>query len=373
MKTVFFKTISVITFLLSQVILCAQSPQKMSYQAVIRNSSNALVTNTTVAMRISIVQGSIYGASVYVETQTLTSNQNGLVSAEIGMGNVVFGSFTGINWGAGPYFIKTETDPTGGVNYSITGTSQLMSVPYALYAKKAENGFSGNYNDLTNKPLSVSTFSNDAGYLTTEVDGSITNEIQTLARSGNTITLSNGGGSFVDSVNTYTAGSGIKITGNTISTNPSVLSVHYLFSAMSISSYTAGLDIPWVTGTTNPPSIIDADYSVTHGNSEITINSAGTYMISYNVTVKNTTVGSIGNSTTVWLMQNAGTNYIFFNGTNTGVYTGVTSGASGTASMNTVYTFTAGTKIKLNVKQDQGNGTLELVPHGSRILITKLK
>ncbi|WP_320814141.1 hypothetical protein [Flavobacterium sp.] len=117
----------------------AQAPEKMSYQAVIRNSSDALVANQAVGMRISILQGSASGTAVYVETQTPTTNINGLVSLEIGTGTPVTGTFAGIDWAAGPYFIKTETDPTGSTTYTITGTSQLMSVPYALYAKTAEN------------------------------------------------------------------------------------------------------------------------------------------------------------------------------------------------------------------------------------------
>ncbi|HEY5591667.1 MAG TPA: hypothetical protein VIK55_11690, partial [Paludibacter sp.] len=123
-------------------IIFAQSPQKMSYQAVIRNSSNALVTSSPVGMRISILQTSATGTAVYVETQTPTTNANGLVSIEIGSGTVVSGTFASIDWSTGVYFIKTETDPTGGTSYTITGTSQLLSVPYALYAKTAE-GISG--------------------------------------------------------------------------------------------------------------------------------------------------------------------------------------------------------------------------------------
>jgi uncharacterized protein (TIGR02145 family) len=126
----------------------AQSPQKMSYQCVVRNASGALVTNQVVGIKISILQGSAGGTAVYTETLTPTTNANGLVSIEIG-GET---GFDLINWSAGPYFLKTETDPAGGTNYTITGTSQLLSVPYALYAKSAANGFSGNYNDLTDKP-----------------------------------------------------------------------------------------------------------------------------------------------------------------------------------------------------------------------------
>lgn len=118
----------------------AQAPQKMSYQAVIRNTSNVLVTSTTVGMRISILQGSSTGSSVYAETQTLVTNANGLVSLEIGTGTVVSGTFSTINWVTGPYFIKTETDPTGGSSYTIFGTTQLTSVPYALFSATSGSG-----------------------------------------------------------------------------------------------------------------------------------------------------------------------------------------------------------------------------------------
>lgn len=117
------------------VAAMAQAPQKMSYQAVVRNSSNALVTAAPVGMRISVLQGSPTGTAVFVETHTPGSNANGLVSLEIGGGTQVSGSLSGIDWANGPYFIQTETDPTGGTNYTITGTSQFLSVPYALYAE----------------------------------------------------------------------------------------------------------------------------------------------------------------------------------------------------------------------------------------------
>jgi hypothetical protein len=128
----------------------SQTPEKMSYQAVIRNSSDQLIANHTVGMRISILQGSATGIPVYVETQTPVSNANGLVTLEIGGGTIVSGTFAGIDWSNGTYFIKTETDPTGGTNYTITGVSQILSVPYAFYAKTAKTA---DYNDLTNKPV----------------------------------------------------------------------------------------------------------------------------------------------------------------------------------------------------------------------------
>jgi hypothetical protein len=128
------KIITICAVIIMTASLFAQAPNKMSYQAVIRNNSNALVTNSTVGMRISILQTSPSGTAVYSETQTPTTNANGLASIEMGGGTVVSGNFTKINWANGPYFVKTETDPTGGTSYSIIGTSQFLSVPYALYA-----------------------------------------------------------------------------------------------------------------------------------------------------------------------------------------------------------------------------------------------
>ena len=273
----------------------AQTPGSMSYQAVIRNSSNQLVTNTQIGMQISILQGSASGSVVYSEIQTPTTNANGLISIAIG-GET---GFDDIDWATGPYFIKTETDPAGGTNYTISGTSQIMSVPYALHAKTAEHltgtimetdpvfvaspantitgtditnwndkltevdssatdelqvlsirndtiylsngGFvdlpaeydgtwasltgkpdfaavatSGNYNDLSdlpNIPVSTSQLTNDAGFLTKEADSSVTNEIQVLRISSDTIYLSNGGFVKLPASNAWTL-SGNAGTGN---------------------------------------------------------------------------------------------------------------------------------------------------------------
>jgi hypothetical protein len=133
----------------------AQSPQRMSYQAVVRNNSGVLMANQNVGMKISILQGSETGTAVYVETHTKTTNANGLVTLEIGNGTIVSGTFSGIDWSNGTYFIKTETDPAGATSYTITGTSQILSVPYALYSKVAKTT---NYNDLTNKPTTLSGY-----------------------------------------------------------------------------------------------------------------------------------------------------------------------------------------------------------------------
>lgn len=143
------KVFTILVIVAMSICAFGQSPQKMSYQAIIRDANNTLIRNQNIGMRISILQGSVNGTTVYTETQTSTTNMNGLISIEIGTG----AEFDKINWATGPYFLKTETDPGGGTNYTISGTSQLLSVPYALHSKTAENGFSGSYNDLNNKPV----------------------------------------------------------------------------------------------------------------------------------------------------------------------------------------------------------------------------
>ena len=107
-------------FFLVGYIISAQVPQKISYQAVIRNSSNALVASQAVKMRITILKGSATGTEVYVETHNPTTNANGIVTIEIGGGTVVSGVFANIDWATGATFVKTETDPAGGTNYTLT-------------------------------------------------------------------------------------------------------------------------------------------------------------------------------------------------------------------------------------------------------------
>ena len=184
MKRIF--TIAAALMLTASVF--AQSPEKMSYQAVVRDASDALVTSTAVGMQISILQGSTTGTSVYTETHTPSTNINGLVSLEIGTGTTI-DDFSTIDWANGPYFIKTETDPTGGSSYTITGTSQLMSVPYALHAKNADNGITiAQANEITANTAKVglttaqaTTLGNTSGTNTgdqTEITTATSNEIK---------------------------------------------------------------------------------------------------------------------------------------------------------------------------------------------------
>jgi hypothetical protein len=141
------KVFTIIAVVLLTATAWAQAPQKMSYQAVIRNSSNVLITNTQIGMEINIRQGSPTGTVVYTETQTPTTNANGLVSVEIGGG----ANFSTIAWGSDTYYIETKTAVVAPLTtYTITGVSQLLSVPYALNAKTAE-GVSGSQSGAETK------------------------------------------------------------------------------------------------------------------------------------------------------------------------------------------------------------------------------
>ena len=178
----------------------AQMSQGFSYQAVVRNSTGHLISHQPVGLRVSILQGSPSGNVVYLETQTPVTNVYGLISVVVGSQSG-FGNF---NWNNGPYFIKSEIDLNGGTNYTLETTQQIFGVPFALNAFIADSLTGGvvrqetdpvftswdkNWDDLTNKPVNVSTWVNDVGYITGYT------ETQVLSISNDTVYLT--GGSFV--------------------------------------------------------------------------------------------------------------------------------------------------------------------------------
>jgi len=121
--------------LLSCWCAVAQVPAKISFQAVLRNSNDQLITNQTVGIKISVINS--INQALYAERHTTTTNANGLISIEIGGGDVSSGSLDGIDWTKGPYRLKTETDPTGGFQYLIRGFTDILAVPYAFEANHA--------------------------------------------------------------------------------------------------------------------------------------------------------------------------------------------------------------------------------------------
>jgi len=117
------------------ITVFAQSPQAFKYQTVVRDNAGDILDNQNVSFQISILEGSTLGTAVYIETHDTTTNEQGLVSLEIGNGDVVSGVFAEIDWGGDGYFLQVELDEIGGDNYQLMGTSQLLAVPYSLYSE----------------------------------------------------------------------------------------------------------------------------------------------------------------------------------------------------------------------------------------------
>ncbi len=149
--------LSVLLFI--PLLLLAQSPKLVSYQAVVRDASNNPKTDTEVSLIMTVNQGSASGTQVYSETHTVTTNNYGLINVQLGGGSDPVGDFSTIDWSNSPYYLNisvdgAEMDPV-----------QLVSVPYAIYADQAGNVFSGDYNDLANKPvLSTSNWNEAYGW-----------------------------------------------------------------------------------------------------------------------------------------------------------------------------------------------------------------
>ncbi len=119
--------------------LYAQTPKKMSYQAILRNADYSIISNQDVTVQVSVLKGEENEDAVYQEIHHVKTGPSGLISLQIGMGKSNSGTFANIDWSKGPFFIKTETDPNGGDDYLISSTTELMSVPYAMYAEYAKN------------------------------------------------------------------------------------------------------------------------------------------------------------------------------------------------------------------------------------------
>ncbi|MDR6371378.1 hypothetical protein J2795_002835 [Chryseobacterium bernardetii] len=195
----------------------SQAPEKMSYQAVMRNGSGQLLVNQAIAVKVSILQGSPAGAAVYSERLTGNTNANGLISLEIGTGTVLTGTFASIDWPAGSYYLKTETDPAGGTSYTIVGTSQLLSVPYAMYAKSAGGGggsFAIPYSTTVNNASTLFSLINDGDGTSLEgVNNTTTSNISAVR--GIVSNASPGGfSSAVRGINNGTGGLGVGIYGS---------------------------------------------------------------------------------------------------------------------------------------------------------------
>ena len=132
-----------VAFTIVVAYLNAQTPNLFSYQAVVRNASNQLLSNQQCRIRINLLTTPDATTSVYAEEHLAQTNTNGLFSVEIGNGTVLSGNFSNIDWSTGTYFIQNEIDPTGGTNFTISSTQRLLSVPYALFAATSGNPIPG--------------------------------------------------------------------------------------------------------------------------------------------------------------------------------------------------------------------------------------
>jgi len=179
MKRILLSLVAIATISLSSF---GQAPEGFKYQAVVRDAGNLILNNQAVGMRLTIQEGSIGGTTVYQETFAPTTNGYGLVNLEIGTGTTT-DDFTTIDWANGPYFIETAVDITGGTSYAVMGTSQLMSVPYALHAKTAEYSIIDNVADADADPLNemnTSVVLNGTDLETTDGNGTLTADLSSL-------------------------------------------------------------------------------------------------------------------------------------------------------------------------------------------------
>lgn len=235
-------------FLLSllSMSLLAQVPKSMNYQSVVRDATGKIVIQQIIGIQASILQGSVNGASVYSETFTKTTNDQGLVNLAIGTGTSA-GLLSDIDWSAGPYFMQVAIDISGGTNYLVVGTSEILSVPYAFmsdttasYAEidpvfnvsvasaitGADTTYWNNKTDTETDPVySGSVASGITGAdinfwnnkLDTEVDGSVTNELQTLSVAGTDLSISNGNSVSLSTLSPWTpSGADIYFSGGAV-------------------------------------------------------------------------------------------------------------------------------------------------------------
>ena len=138
MRTLFLLSVNLL--FTTVMILHAQDkmPQAVSYQAVARDAQGKVVAQKAIGIQVEILKGSTTGAVVFSETHSPTSSQTGTVNLLIGQGTRKIGTFSSVDWGADTYYLQLSMDLSGGSNYEKVSTTQMLPVPYALYARYAE-------------------------------------------------------------------------------------------------------------------------------------------------------------------------------------------------------------------------------------------
>jgi hypothetical protein len=197
----------------------AQAPQGINYQAIARDNVGTALPNHTIGIQISITDGN-GGPLQYREQHTPITNQFGLFTLNIGSGTPVTGTFAAISWSTIDAWIEVGMDPAGGNSYTNMGTSQLLSVPYALYSASGGTQYTqGSGINITGTTISINAQTN-----TTLTGNGTTGTPLGLASqgAGTGQVLKYNGSTWVpgnDSVNVYTSGSGINVTGTTVNNN----------------------------------------------------------------------------------------------------------------------------------------------------------
>lgn len=229
MKNIITTTISFLLLLFIVQHTFAQSPEAFNYQAVVRDAQGQIIQNQNVSFQLSVYMGSVSGTPVYTETHTVTTNQFGLANLQVGTGTPVTGTFGSIDWAMANHFLEVELDETGGSNYVLMGSMQLISVPYALHATTVEFDMVDDADaDPTNEIQTISasgstvTLNNGGGsFSINDADADPNNELQTISLSGSTATLSNSGGSFsiddADANATNELNTGLTLSNDTLS------------------------------------------------------------------------------------------------------------------------------------------------------------
>lgn len=213
MKNVFFTLVFTLFF----ITIYAQTPQAVCYQGAATDLQGNELVSQNISLQISILSGNINGTIEWVERHTTTTDEFGLFSINIGQGVGLGGqqpTFSDIDWKSGAYFLRVEMDVNGGTNYDLMGTSQMISVPYALHAGTAENADTAENavhaqtadNATTADHASFADTANVANTALVAVslignnDNDPTNEIQTIMQDGNMLTISGGEGGTGNSI-----------------------------------------------------------------------------------------------------------------------------------------------------------------------------
>lgn len=364
------KTLFILLFFSLSLISIAQAPEQISYQAVARNANGQVIANQAIGIKLDLHQGSVTGTVVFSETHTKTTNLLGLFT--LGIGSVNTTAFSTINWENGPYFMEVSIDANGGSSYTSMGTQQLMSVPYALYAKNAGgvnlnagNGISINSGTITNtapnQTVNISGSGVSGAYPNYTV--SATSSPSTSISSGNTnLSITQSGTDYtltpvtptldviggtlagaypnqtltVPSGITYTNGAGISITSGSVITNTSPNQTVNISG--SGATTVSGAYPNYTVSSTSSPST-----TLVQGNN-ISLNQSGnTYTVSapaYSVSLPGGNVVQITNGVSTSTAPISATNLTLSGANNT-----ILSAGGNTIALNT---YSAGTGIAIS-------------------------